>query len=56
MLMRLQCGFVDTPEVERIRDFITAQQGFDEAFLLPEYIDPNDKSAGEDFGCGWYAR
>jgi S-DNA-T family DNA segregation ATPase FtsK/SpoIIIE len=50
-VIRLQCGFVDTPEVERIRDFITDQQGFDEAFLLPEYIDPNDKSAGEDFGA-----
>jgi S-DNA-T family DNA segregation ATPase FtsK/SpoIIIE len=51
-IVRLQCGFVDTPEVERIRDFITQQQGFNEAFLLPEYIDPNDKSsASEDFGA-----
>lgn len=51
-VVRLQCGFVDTPEVERIRDFITEQQGFNEAFLLPEYIDPNDKStASEDFGA-----
>jgi HJR/Mrr/RecB family endonuclease len=48
-MIRLQCGFVDTPEVERIRDFIANQQGYPEAFLLPEYIDPNDKSAGDDF-------
>jgi S-DNA-T family DNA segregation ATPase FtsK/SpoIIIE len=49
-MIRLQCGFVDTPEVERVRDFISNQQGYAEAFLLPEYIDPNDKSAGgEDF-------
>jgi S-DNA-T family DNA segregation ATPase FtsK/SpoIIIE len=48
-MIRLQCGFVDTPEVERVRDFIANQQGYAEAFLLPEYIDPNDKSAGDDF-------
>jgi S-DNA-T family DNA segregation ATPase FtsK/SpoIIIE len=47
-MIRLQCGFVDTPEVERVRDFIAHQQGYAEAFLLPEYIDPNDKSAGGD--------
>ena len=47
-MIRLQCGFVDTPEVERVRDFISEQQGYSEAFLLPEYIDPNDKSAGGD--------
>ncbi len=49
-MIRLQCGFVDTPEVERVRDFISNQQGCHEAFQLPEYIDPNDKNAGgEDF-------
>jgi S-DNA-T family DNA segregation ATPase FtsK/SpoIIIE len=48
-IMRLQCGFVDTPEVERIRDFISNQQGYSEAFLLPEYIDPNEKANGDDF-------
>jgi S-DNA-T family DNA segregation ATPase FtsK/SpoIIIE len=47
-MIRLQCGFVDTPEVERVRDFIANQQGYAEAFQLPEYIDPNDKSAGGD--------
>lgn len=36
-LLRLQCAFVDTPEVERVADFIGAQQGYPTAFELPEY-------------------
>lgn len=47
-MLRLQCGFVDTPEVEQVRDFIANQQGYATAFELPEYIDPNAKE-GEDF-------
>jgi S-DNA-T family DNA segregation ATPase FtsK/SpoIIIE len=38
-LIRLQCGFVDTPEVDNITDFIGSQRGYPNAFLLPEYID-----------------
>jgi S-DNA-T family DNA segregation ATPase FtsK/SpoIIIE len=38
-LIRLQCGFVDTPEVDNIADFIGTQRGYPSAFLLPEYID-----------------
>ena len=38
-LIRLQCGFVDTPEVDQIADFIGTQRGYPSAFLLPEYID-----------------
>lgn len=45
-LIRLQCGFVDTPEVDAICDMIGAQRGYTSAFLLPEYIDPNSESAG----------
>jgi S-DNA-T family DNA segregation ATPase FtsK/SpoIIIE len=37
-LIRLQCAFVDTPEVERIAQFIEEQQAYPEPFLLPEYI------------------
>lgn len=37
-LVRLQCGFVDTPEVEEICDFIGDQRGYADAFLLPEYV------------------
>ncbi len=48
-MIRLQCGFVDTPEVERVRDFISNQQGYSTAFELPEYIDPNTKEGGDDF-------
>ena len=49
-MIRLQCGFVDTPEVEKVRDFICDQQGYATAFELPEYIDPSDKgSTGDEF-------
>ena len=37
-LIRIQCAFVDTPEVERIANFIGAQRGYPDAFLLPEYV------------------
>lgn len=36
--IRLQCGFVDTPEVEAICDFIGDQRGYPDALLLPEYV------------------
>lgn len=36
-LIRLQCAFVDTPEVDSITEFIGSQRGFSDAFLLPEY-------------------
>ena len=39
VLIRLQCGFVDTPEVDNIAEFIGSQRGYPNAFLLPEYID-----------------
>ena len=37
-LVRLQCAFVDTPEVEEICDFIGEQRGYPETFTLPEYV------------------
>jgi S-DNA-T family DNA segregation ATPase FtsK/SpoIIIE len=36
-IIRLQCAFVDTPEVDRICDFIGNQRGYDSAYILPEY-------------------
>ncbi len=36
-MVRLQCAFVDTPEVERVIDFIAKQRGYPEPYLLPEY-------------------
>lgn len=54
-LVRLQCPFVDTPEVEDIVRFIGEQRGYPEAFLLPEYegdeeggkggLDPSEKDS-----------
>ncbi len=44
-LIRIQCAFVDTPEVERITDFIGSQKAYPEAYLLPEYV-------GEESGTG----
>lgn len=38
-MVRLQCPFVDTPEVDKVVDFIAKQQGYPEAFLLPEFVD-----------------
>ncbi len=37
-LTRIQCAFVDTPEVERICDFIGAQRAYPDAHILPEYV------------------
>lgn len=37
-LIRIQCAFVDTPEVEKITDFIGAQKAYPDAYLLPEYV------------------
>lgn len=53
-LLRLQCAFVDTPEVEKIAEYIGEQKGYASAFMLPEYsgeetsstvgsFDPNEK-------------
>ncbi|HTB52001.1 MAG TPA: DNA translocase FtsK [Ferruginibacter sp.] len=47
-LVRLQCAFVDTPEVDKIVDFIGSQRGYAQAFLLPEYVDEKDME-GKDF-------
>jgi S-DNA-T family DNA segregation ATPase FtsK/SpoIIIE len=35
-LIRVQCAFIDTPEVDRVCDFIGEQQGYSDAYLLPE--------------------
>jgi S-DNA-T family DNA segregation ATPase FtsK/SpoIIIE len=48
-VVRLQCAFVDTPEVEAVCDFIGDQTGYTTPFLLPEYKDPeSDKDFGGD--------
>ncbi|WP_166964090.1 FtsK/SpoIIIE family DNA translocase [Yeosuana marina] len=37
-LIRVQCAFVDTPEIEKITEFIGSQKAYPEAFILPEYV------------------
>ncbi|MBP6584733.1 MAG: DNA translocase FtsK [Flavobacterium sp.] len=37
-LVRVQCAFVDTPEVERITEYIGSQKAYPNAYLLPEYV------------------
>ncbi|WP_462251407.1 FtsK/SpoIIIE family DNA translocase [Ekhidna sp.] len=46
-MTRLQCAFVDTPEVERICEFIGDQRGYDDAYLLPEYVGEGETGIGE---------
>ena len=46
-LVRLQCAFVDTPEVDKIVDFIGSQRGYAQAFLLPEYVDEKEMEKGD---------
>ena len=45
--VRVQCAFIDTPEVAEIPKFIARQQGYPTAFYLPEYV---DESGGGDLG------
>jgi S-DNA-T family DNA segregation ATPase FtsK/SpoIIIE len=47
-LTRLQCAFVDTPEVDDIVEFISKQRGYGQPFLLPEYTDEKELD-GKDF-------
>lgn len=46
--VRVQCAFVDTPEVEKIANYICKQQGYPTAFMLPEYVgEDSESSIGE---------
>ena len=44
-LIRVQCAFVDTPEVEQITEFIGGQKGYSDAYLLPEYVGEESSSS-----------
>ena len=56
-LIRIQCAFVDTPEVDDVADYIGSQKGYPDAYMLPEYegedggsgdpldVDPNDRDS-----------
>ncbi|UEG52218.1 DNA translocase FtsK [Mucilaginibacter daejeonensis] len=47
-LIRIQCAFVDTPEVEKISEHIGEQRGYPTALLLPEYLGEGETSAAKD--------
>jgi DNA segregation ATPase FtsK/SpoIIIE, S-DNA-T family len=52
-LVRIQCAFVDTPEVEGIAQYIGNQRGYSHAFELPEYLgDGGDAKLGGDMDLG----
>jgi S-DNA-T family DNA segregation ATPase FtsK/SpoIIIE len=46
-LIRIQCAFVDTPEVDKITEFIGSQRAYPQPYLLPEYVDENDTGEKE---------
>jgi S-DNA-T family DNA segregation ATPase FtsK/SpoIIIE len=48
-IIRLQSAFVDTPEVERVIDFIAQQRGFAEPFFLPEFHPDSDGGQAKSF-------
>jgi S-DNA-T family DNA segregation ATPase FtsK/SpoIIIE len=48
-LIRLQCAFVDTPEVERVTEFVGSQRGYPDAYHLPEFYDEADEIDRGDF-------
>ena len=47
--VRIQCAFVDTPEIKHITDFIGAQHAYPDAYLLPEYVGAEGESMDLDF-------
>ena len=46
-LTRIQCGFIDTPEVDKLSDFIGSQTGYGSAYILPEYSKEEINSSSE---------
>jgi len=50
-LIRLQCAFVDTPEIDKVTEFIGSQRGYPEAFSLPEYYDDESGSSSKEFNA-----
>ncbi|WP_264520964.1 DNA translocase FtsK [Flavobacterium sp. N1994] len=48
-LVRVQCAFVDTPEVERIVEYIGSQKAYASAYLLPEYVGEDGSSVNLEF-------
>lgn len=51
-MVRVQCAFVDTPEVDAITKFIADQQGYPEAYALPEYVSDTENGVSGDMDLG----
>ena len=50
--VRVQCAFIDTPEVEEITKYIARQQGYPTPFYLPEYVSDDGKGEAPDVDMG----
>ena len=48
-MIRIQCAFVDTPEIQRITEYIGSQRAYPNAYLLPEYVGPDSEPTDTDF-------
>jgi len=44
-ITRLQCGFIDTDEIEKITELIGAQKGYSDSYILPEYIEEDNNQS-----------
>lgn len=51
-MVRVQCAFVDTPEVDAVTKFIADQQGYPEAYMLPEYVSDTENGVNSDVDLG----
>jgi S-DNA-T family DNA segregation ATPase FtsK/SpoIIIE len=47
-MTRIQCAFLDTPEVDAVCDWIGEQKGYSSAYLLPEYVGEDGEGSGMD--------
>ena len=48
-MIRIQCAFIDTPEVEKVVTFIGEQKGYPNAYELPEYVGENESAGSGNF-------
>ncbi len=46
-MIRLQCAFIDTPEIDRVTEYIGSQKGYPSAHYLPEYVGDNETETAE---------
>lgn len=46
-LIRMQCAFIDTPEIDKVTDYIGSQRAFPDAYILPEFADEENEGPAE---------